>query len=278
MADSPVANWLLYGSDTPVRDFLTNDAVLQDAQYFFTGVAAGALAVAAAAAAAEAVTAASLRAAGQTAIRLLNDTSGSARLTDTTIVKGGLTAATALAYRLYLLASNSSVANDVEEVIDDAKSLAPEVPSMTENAGPQPGGPGQFLADFAVSNMSSAAAWFQQLATGVRSGFGYYVYNPASGAWVQFDGWVDGTLLEVKYYADNGLFMAGARAFQNNPYTEFAEEWAEERAAPLLEQALRQVEAADGVPIEWRVAGEQAAALIQQIFNAWNIPIRVVHF
>jgi hypothetical protein len=43
MAGRPVARWLLYGSATPIRDFLTNDTTLQAAQ---TGV--GAIAVAAA--------------------------------------------------------------------------------------------------------------------------------------------------------------------------------------------------------------------------------------
>jgi hypothetical protein len=39
MADSPVAKWLLYGTDTPVLDFLTNDRNLQVAQNVALGVA-----------------------------------------------------------------------------------------------------------------------------------------------------------------------------------------------------------------------------------------------
>lgn len=46
MADSPVAKWLLYGNDTPVRDFLTNDNNLRTAQNVALGVSVGALAVA----------------------------------------------------------------------------------------------------------------------------------------------------------------------------------------------------------------------------------------
>jgi hypothetical protein len=46
MADSPLAKWLLYGSDTPVRDFLTNDSNLRTAQNVALGVSAGALAIA----------------------------------------------------------------------------------------------------------------------------------------------------------------------------------------------------------------------------------------
>jgi hypothetical protein len=39
MADSPAAKWLLYGSDTPIRDFFTNDRNLQVAQNVAVGVA-----------------------------------------------------------------------------------------------------------------------------------------------------------------------------------------------------------------------------------------------
>jgi hypothetical protein len=46
MADSPFASWLLYGSDTPIRDFLTNDANLQVAQNVAGGVALGAATIA----------------------------------------------------------------------------------------------------------------------------------------------------------------------------------------------------------------------------------------
>ena len=46
MADSPFARWLLYGSDTPVRDFLTNDANLLAAQNSALGIATAAAAVA----------------------------------------------------------------------------------------------------------------------------------------------------------------------------------------------------------------------------------------
>ena len=39
MADSPFASWLLYGNDTPILDFLTNDSHLQVAQNVALGVA-----------------------------------------------------------------------------------------------------------------------------------------------------------------------------------------------------------------------------------------------
>lgn len=45
-ADSPFVSWLLYGKDTPFRDFLTNDANLQVVQNIAYGVAVGASAIA----------------------------------------------------------------------------------------------------------------------------------------------------------------------------------------------------------------------------------------
>lgn len=36
-ANSPFASWLLYGKDTPIRDFLTNDTHLKYAEYTFAG-------------------------------------------------------------------------------------------------------------------------------------------------------------------------------------------------------------------------------------------------
>jgi hypothetical protein len=46
MADSPIAKWLLEGTDTPIRDFLTNDANLHAAQNAALGVSAAAAVVA----------------------------------------------------------------------------------------------------------------------------------------------------------------------------------------------------------------------------------------
>jgi Predicted lipoprotein of unknown function (DUF2380) len=42
MANSPLAKWLLYGNDTPIRDFVTNDSNLQIAQNVALGIAVGA--------------------------------------------------------------------------------------------------------------------------------------------------------------------------------------------------------------------------------------------
>ena len=46
MADSPITKWLLYGNDTPILDFLTNDSNLQVAQNVALGIAVGAATIA----------------------------------------------------------------------------------------------------------------------------------------------------------------------------------------------------------------------------------------
>lgn len=89
---------------------------------------------------------------------------------------------------------------------------------------------------------------------------------------VQFDGYraADRTLLEAKYWTANGrqvklirdlwFTRKGAGAFEK-----------------LMDQAQRQIAAAGGMQVEWRVASEEAAELLRAIFKEWNIPIQVVH-
>jgi hypothetical protein len=49
--------------------------------------------------------------------------------------------------------------------------------------------------------------------------------------------------------------------------------WAGNRA---LEQAARQLEAAGGIPVEWRVASQTAASKLWELFRVNNVPIKVV--
>jgi hypothetical protein len=135
-------------------------------------------------------------------------------------------------------------------------------------------GPGGVLDDYSVGNMNEEAAAYQEKAGGLPSGKGYYVAGP-DGIPIQFDGYVDNKLIEAKYYMDNGSFTRGANEFMNNPNSEFAQKWYD-RAMSDLKQAEKQVAAAGNVQIEWRVSGEQAAKLLQQMFD--HLPINVVHF
>jgi hypothetical protein len=108
-------------------------------------------------------------------------------------------------------------------------------------------GPGQWFHDFAYDNMSSEAADYQARATGAPVGQGYYVNG------VQFDGYSDGTLLDAKYFPEDGRFL-------NDPDYQVKKGWG------LLKQAREQIAAAGSTPIEWRVASEPAAQLISQLF------------
>jgi hypothetical protein len=138
-------------------------------------------------------------------------------------------------------------------------------------------GPGEVFDDFSVGNMSSEAAEYQRKAGGLPIGKGYYVKAP-DGRYVQFDGPpTNDNLIEAKYYQDGGSFVRGAEAFMKNPNSNFAQGWYD-RALKDLDQAQRQVAAAGNLGVEWRVAGERSAELLQQMFNALNLPINVVHF
>jgi filamentous hemagglutinin len=98
--------------------------------------------------------------------------------------------------------------------------------------------------------MSDRAAAYQTRVTGgVPKGMGYEVNG------VKFDGFQDGTLLDAKGpgYAQgvkNGRFQSWYRG-----------------ADGLVSQAQRQLGAAGGTPIEWRVAEPDAATAIQNLFS-----------
>ncbi|MGO8794716.1 MAG: hypothetical protein ACLQLC_07835 [Candidatus Sulfotelmatobacter sp.] len=140
-------------------------------------------------------------------------------------------------------------------------------------------GPGSIVRDFSINNMSKAAAAYQARAGGLPRGVGYYIYGPSGP--VQFDGYINGALIETKYYESDGVFVKAANAFIENPNTKFAQEWYDERVFGkhgTLAQAERQLAAAGNYPVEWRVASQEAAVLIQQIFGAFGFHIQVVYF
>jgi hypothetical protein len=144
-----------------------------------------------------------------------------------------------------------------------------------------PRGPGQVLADFFQNNASEAAADYETRAGGLPRGFGYYVDRSGTLGPVQFDGYYPGTLIEAKYYLPDGGFMRGAQAFIENPDSRFGYDWYWERVRGtdgILAQAERQLQAAGAVPVVWRVASQEGAVLLQQIFNVFGIEITVVYF
>jgi hypothetical protein len=122
---------------------------------------------------------------------------------------------------------------------------------------------GQWLRDFEGGrNMTDAAASYQSKSCNGRRGMGFHRNG------IQFDGVNHNQplLLEAKYYLDGGGM---SRALARQSW------WAGNKA---LEQAARQLKAAGGVTIEWRVAGKVAAEQLELLFQKNNVPIKVVYF
>jgi hypothetical protein len=141
--------------------------------------------------------------------------------------------------------------------------------------------PGVVMQDFAVNNMDATAAAYQARAGGLPAGYGYYVNRPGTAIAVQFDGHIGGELIDAKNYLANGSFVKGANDYLQNPNTDFAQRWVTTRIEGengILAEARRQLAAAGNVPIMWRVASQEATTLIQQIFQANGIAIRVVYY
>jgi RHS repeat-associated protein len=108
------------------------------------------------------------------------------------------------------------------------------------------GGPGNWTA--VNEGMSGRAAAFQREATGVPNGMGYVVNG------VKFDGYQGGSLLDAKgpgyaKFVKNGEFL---------PWYNGADS--------LVAQAQRQLAAAGGTPIDWRVAEPEAATAMRNLF------------
>jgi filamentous hemagglutinin len=107
--------------------------------------------------------------------------------------------------------------------------------------------------------MSSRAALYQDQITG-RAGEAYVVEG------VKFDGY-DGTLLDAKgpgysnFVNKNGEFYPWFRGQDS-----------------LLNQAVRQIDAADGTPVNWHVAEPSAVDAIRSMFMREGIDgISVIH-
>jgi len=121
--------------------------------------------------------------------------------------------------------------------------------------------PGRWLDDFqGGSNMSKQALEYEARACNKDPGKGYYKDN------VQFDGYENSKLVDAKYYPKDSKMtksLQGENYFVGNK---------------LLDQARRQLRAAGSTSIEWRVASEEAASKIRQLFQANDINITVVFF
>ncbi len=131
---------------------------------------------------------------------------------------------------------------------------------------PPPGGPGKWVQK--TEGMSEDAMRYQVQATGTPQGWVYRVFfGPGPDDYVDFDGFVNGVLLEAKgpnlaKFIDEGL----------EPVSFF------KGADGMLLQAQRQFGAANGLPIRWIVAEKKFADFLREMFRNNNLSsIEVLH-
>jgi len=158
------------------------------------------------------------------------------------------------------LAQVESVALTAEGV---TIALAPNAVAMAAQAvPPSSGGPGQWVQ--ADEFMSERARNYQARMTGAPKGYAYRV--KVGGEEVDFDGFDQGVLLEVKAtgYAQ---WITKKLGFLPNF----------KGRVKLLDQARRQDKVANGTPIRWIVAEEELAGALRKMFKEAGLPIEVVH-
>jgi hypothetical protein len=133
--------------------------------------------------------------------------------------------------------------------------------------GPPPsGGPGQWVQK--AEGMSEAALRYQVQVTGTPPGWVYRVFfGSGPEDYVDFDGFVNGVLLEAK-----GANLAKFIDDSLNPLPFF------QGGAKVLQQARRQLEAAQGMPIRWFIAEKKFADYVRKLFANRRVEgIEVVH-
>ncbi len=120
---------------------------------------------------------------------------------------------------------------------------------------PPPEGPGQWIQK--KERMSNDAKRFQTEMTGAPEGWVYRVRTgPGPKDFVDFDGFKNGVLLEVKGPGYKTLL----KKMHGKPWFEGLDE--------MLDQADRQLKAAGSSPIQWHFAESEVAALMRKLFKA----------
>jgi hypothetical protein len=119
------------------------------------------------------------------------------------------------------------------------------------------------------TNMSEAAAEYEAKTCNKPPRIGFSRND------VQFDGieYPEKKLLEAKYWLKNQRQTKGLRAFANNPDSRFGNAVKER----ILSDAYRQLGAADGWTLEYRVASVEARDLLKQLFVQEKLPIEVIY-
>ena len=163
-------------------------------------------------------------------------------------------------------AENSAAARKRRQAADEAappKKEAKPSPTPRPSPPPQPaatpgGGPGRFERE--NEGMKERAARYQQQVTNTPPGQVYRVGG------VKFDGFENGVLLDAKGPGYKNLVKDGEfrRPFRVR--------------ADLVDQARRQLDAAAGTPVVWRVAEPEALAAMKRLFREQGIKgIRLEH-
>ncbi|SEU33962.1 Tox-REase-5 domain-containing protein [Stigmatella erecta] len=151
--------------------------------------------------------------------------------------------------------------------------LAPNAVAMTARgssggkagakaAPPSSGGPGQWFK--AKEGMPEQARRYQAQVTGAPEGYVYRVEQ--GGKYVKFDGFDQGVLIETK--------ATGYAQWINKKLEFFGNFQGRDQ---MLDQAQRQVTAANGTPIRWIVAEEKLAGALRKMFTNEQLPIEVIH-
>jgi hypothetical protein len=121
-------------------------------------------------------------------------------------------------------------------------------------------GPGQWQP--VKESMSRRAARYQEQISGRSVDQSYIVRG------VRFDGYKDGVLLEAKGPGYANKFLGDLSP----------KKWFTKGAQNLVDQALRQVQAAKGAPIRWHVAESKVAEAIRVLFKKNGVQeIEVIH-
>ncbi|MGZ3459823.1 MAG: Tox-REase-5 domain-containing protein, partial [Archangium sp.] len=129
-----------------------------------------------------------------------------------------------------------------------------------KSASAQAQGPGQWSP--VKESMSRRAARYQEQISGRPVNESYVVRG------VRFDGYKDGALLEAK-----GPGYANKFTAELDP-----KQWFTKGARNLVDQARRQSQVANGVPIRWHVAEPKAAGAIRKLLKEAQVRgIEIVH-
>jgi hypothetical protein len=130
---------------------------------------------------------------------------------------------------------------------------------------PSPSGPGQWVQK--AENMPTESLRYQSHLTGAPAGWVYRVRTgPGPRDFVDFDGFKDGVLLEAKGPGYKALLekMHGKKWFKG--------------LDEMLEQAERQLRAANGTPIQWHFAEREVADIVRKLLQENEFDtIKVVH-